>query len=174
MRGLDGEQRVASWPQLATTLAFVLVGALVAARQPRNCVGWLLLAVGLCLTVSLASQSYARYVLVTAPGSLPGGRYTSFLFLLYVGAVAILACFLPLYFPIGRLLSPRWRPVVRSGAAFVVLAVVGNGLQPKVEPLPGPAPDPQPSEYLPAAKPLVDLSIGAAAAVCSLVGSVVR
>jgi hypothetical protein len=151
-------------------LAFVLVGALVAARQPRNCVGWLLLAVGLCLTVSFASQSYARYVLVTAPGSLPGGRYASFLFLLYFGAVAILACFLPLYFPTGRLLSPRWRPVVWSGAAFVVLAVVGNGLQPEVEPLPGLRPIHNPLVYLPAAKPLVDLSIGAAAAVCSLVG----
>jgi hypothetical protein len=78
-----------------------------AARQPRNCVGWLLLAVGLCLTVSFASQSYARYALVTAPGFLPGGRYASFLFLPYFGAVAIVACFLPLYFPTGRLLSPR-------------------------------------------------------------------
>jgi hypothetical protein len=167
---LNGNNGLASWPQLATTLAFVLVGALVAARQPRNCVGWLLLAVGLCLTVSFASQSYARYVLVTAPGSLPGGRYASFLFLLYFGAVAILACFLPLYFPTGRLLSPRWRPVVWSGTAFVVLAVVGNGLQPEVEPLPGLRPIHNPLVYLPAAKPLVDLSIGAAAAVCSLVG----
>src|SRR5919108_4472124 len=161
---------LASWPQLATTLAFLLVGGLVAARQPRNRVGWLLLAVGLCLTVSFASQSYARYVLVTAPGSLPGGRYAWLLFLPYFGAVAILACFLPLYFPTGRLLSPRWRPVVWSGAAFVVLAVVGNGLQPDVPPLPGLRPIHNPLVYLPAAKPLFDLFIGAGAALCGLVG----
>ena len=161
---------LASWPQLATTLAFLLVGALVAARQPRNRVGWLLLAVGLCLTVSFVSQSYARYVLVTAPGSLPGGRYASFLFLPYFGAVAILGCFLPLYFPTGRLLSPGWRPVVWSGAAFVVLAVVGNGLQPEVPPLPGVRPIHNPLVYLPAAKWLFDLSIGAGAAVCGLAG----
>jgi hypothetical protein len=161
---------LASWPLLATILAFLLVGALVAARQPRNRVGWLLLAVGLCLIVTFASQSYARYVLVTAPGSLPGGRYASFLFLPYFGAVAILACFLPLYFPTGRLLSPRWRPVVWSGAAFVVLAVVGNGLQPDVEPLPGLRPIHNPLVYLPAAKPLFDLFIGAPAALCGLVG----
>jgi hypothetical protein len=112
---LNGSAGLGLWPQLGTTLAFLVVGALVAARQPRNCVGWLLLAVGLCLTMSYVSESYAQYVLVTAPGSLPGGRYASFLFLPYFGAVAILACFLPLYFPTGRLLSPRWRPVVWSG-----------------------------------------------------------
>jgi hypothetical protein len=75
-----------------------------------------------------------------------------------------------LVLPDRPLLSPRWRPVVWSGAAFVVLAVVGNGLQPEVEPLPGLRPIHNPLVYLPAAKPLVDLSIGAAAAVCSLVG----
>jgi hypothetical protein len=144
-------------------VAFSVVGALVAARQSRNVVGWLLLAVGLCLTVSFVSESYARYVLVTAPESLPGGLYASFLFLPYFGAVAILAFFLPLYFPTGRLLSPRWRPVVWSGAAFLVLAVVGNGLQPATEPLPGLRPVHNPVLYLPAAKPLLDLLLGLAA-----------
>jgi hypothetical protein len=166
---LNGSAGLGLWPQLGTTLAFSVVGALVAARQPRNRVGWLLLAVGLCLTMSYVSESYAQYVLVTAPGSLPGGLYASFLFLPYFGAVAILACFLPLYFPTGRLLSPRWRPVVWSGAALVVLAVVGNGLRPDVEPLPGLSPVHNPVAYLPAAKPLLDLLIGLTAP-CGLVG----
>jgi hypothetical protein len=167
---LNGSTGLGSWPQLGTTLAFSVVGALVASRQPRNRVGWLLLAVGLCLTATVASQSYARYVLVIAPGSLPGGTYASFLFLPYFGAVAILACFLPLYFPTGRLLSPRWRPVAWSGAAFVVLAVAGNGLQPDIEPLPGLRPIHNPLVYLPTAKPLFDLFIGPPAGLCLLVG----
>jgi hypothetical protein len=165
---LNGVAGLATWPQLGATLTFSAVGALVAARQPRNAVGWLLLAVGLCLTVSFVSESYARYVLVTAPGSLPGGRYAPFLFLPYFGAVAILGCFLPLYFPTGRLLSPRWRPVLWSGAAFLVLAVVGNGLQPQAEPLPGLRPVHNPILYLPAAKPLLDRLLGLAGP-CALV-----
>ena len=56
-------------------LAFPLVGALVAARQPANVVGWLLLVMSVCLTANLAGESYARYALISAPGSLPGGLY---------------------------------------------------------------------------------------------------
>jgi hypothetical protein len=39
---------------------------------------------------------------------------------------------LPLLFPTGRLLSPRWRVVAGSGVGLMVLALVGNGLQPDV------------------------------------------
>jgi hypothetical protein len=39
---------------------------------------------------------------------------------------------LPLLFPTGRLLSPRWRLVAGSGLGFMVLALVGNGLRPDV------------------------------------------
>jgi len=39
---------------------------------------------------------------------------------------------LPLWFPTGRLLSPRWRLVAWSGLAFMLLSLVGNGLQPDV------------------------------------------
>jgi hypothetical protein len=42
----------------------------------------------------------------------------------------ILLMLVPLYFPTGRLLSPRWRLVAWAGAAFMVLAIVGNGLLP--------------------------------------------
>lgn len=54
-------------------VAFPTVGAQVAARQPRNPVGWQLLAVGGLLTLGLPTDAYARYTLVTAPGSLPAG-----------------------------------------------------------------------------------------------------
>jgi hypothetical protein len=112
-------------------IAFPAVGALVAARQPRNPVGWQLLAVGGLLTLGLPSDAYAHYTLATAPGSLPGGLVVAF-----VGGFAfaptswILLTLLPLYFPTGRLLSPRWRLVGWAGAAFMVLAIVGNGLLP--------------------------------------------
>jgi hypothetical protein len=46
---------------------FAVVGALVAARQPHNKVGWLLLAASLCIAVNSLGESYARYALVGRP-----------------------------------------------------------------------------------------------------------
>jgi hypothetical protein len=135
LTGLNGafdRQFIGPFASVAGALiAFPAVGALVAARQPRNPVGWQLLAVGALLTLGLPSDAYARYTLVTAPGSLPAGLPVAL-----VGGLAfaptswILLVLLPLYFPTGRLLSPRWRLVAWSGAAFMVLAIIGNGLLP--------------------------------------------
>jgi hypothetical protein len=149
---------------------FAVVGALVASRQPDNKVGWLLLAAGLCIAVNSLGESYARYALVTAPGSLPGGLFAAWIQAALFGMVAILAIFLPLYFPTGRLLSRRWRPILWAGIGYLVCAVVGNNLQPgPVEWLPGAAPAPNPVIYLPAAKPLFEVIL-ALSAPCFLVG----
>jgi hypothetical protein len=157
------------WAPLPALLAFAVVGALVAARQPRNSVGWLLLAVAVCMTVRLVGESYAIYALITAPGSLPGGLYGAWVQWSWFGVVAILAIFLPLYFPTGRLLSPRWRPVLWLGIAFLSSAVVSNALQPgPMEWLAGVRPARNPVVYLPAAKPLLDV-IGVAG-LCLLPG----
>jgi hypothetical protein len=84
--------------------------------------------------------------------------------------VAILGIFLPLYFPTGRLLSRRWRPILWAGIGYLVFAILGNVLQPgPVEWLPGAAPAPNPVVYLPAAKPLLDVILGLSAP-CFLVG----
>jgi hypothetical protein len=157
------------WAPLPALLVFAVVGALVASRQPRNSVGWLLLAVAVCMTVRLVGESYAIYALITAPGSLPGGLYGAWVQWSWFGVVAILAIFLPLYFPTGRLLSPRWRPVLWLGIAFLSSAVVSNALQPgPMEWLAGVRPARNPVVYLPAAKPLLDV-IGVAG-LCLLPG----
>jgi hypothetical protein len=155
---------------LPAAVAFAVVGALVASRQPRNRVGWLLLAAGLCMAVTSLGGSYARYSLVTAPGSLPGGLYAAWVQATLFGMVAILAIFLPLYFPTGRLLSPRWRPILWAGVGYLLFAVLGNVLQPgPLEWLPGAAAARNPVLYLPAAKPLLDVIL-ALSAPCFLVG----
>jgi hypothetical protein len=158
LKVLNGPADLRSALLVAAPLAFSVVGALVAARQQRNPVGWQLLAVGVLLTANLLGESYARYALITAPGSLPGGLYGPWLGWTYAPIVAILAILLPLYFPTGRLLSPRWRPVVGFGIGFLVFAVVGNALWPGPDPpLLGLAPVPNPVVFLPQAKPLFEL-----------------
>jgi hypothetical protein len=158
LKMLNGPADLHSAALVAAPLAFSVVGALVAARQPRNPVGWQLLAVGVLLTANLLGESYARYALITAPGSLPGGRYGPWLGWTYAPIVTILTIFLPLYFPTGRLLSPRWRPVLWSGIGFLAFAVAGNALWPGPQPpLLGLSPAPNPVVFLPQATPLFEL-----------------
>jgi hypothetical protein len=135
LTGLNGafdRQFIGPFASVAGALiAFPTVGALVAARQPRNPVGWQLLAVGGLLTLGLPSDAYARYTLVTAPGSLPAGLPVALVGGLAFAPISwILLMLLPLYFPTGRLLSPRWRLVAWAGVAFMVLAIISNGLLP--------------------------------------------
>jgi hypothetical protein len=170
LKVLNGGTDLWSMPLVAAPLTFAVIGALVATRQPRNPVGWQLLAVGVFLTANLASESYARYALLTAPGALPGGLYGAWLGWTYAPIVTTLAIFLPLYFPTGRLLSPRWRPVLWLGVGFLVLAVAGNALWPGPQVwLPGSSPAPNPVVFLPTAKPLFDL-LRNLAGLCLLLG----
>jgi hypothetical protein len=53
---------------LTPLVAFPVVGALIATRQPRNPVGWQLLAVGALFMLDGTTGAYARYTLAVAPG----------------------------------------------------------------------------------------------------------
>jgi hypothetical protein len=71
---------------------------------------------------------YAAYALEVAPGSLPAPRTLASLGQAEgYAAIAILASFIFLLFPNGRLPSRRWRPlawsIVAVGAVLVILAV---------------------------------------------------
>jgi hypothetical protein len=101
------------------TITAVAVGALVAARRPRNPVGWFLLGSSMSLTLAEFASEYAVYGLRTEPGSLPFARAVAWpQTWLWVPGVSLSVIFLPLYFPNGRLLSRRWRWVVRLAAVF--------------------------------------------------------
>ena len=109
----------------AFALGYPLVGALVASRQPANPVGWLLLAIGLGLALgalvdtNLASASPPAFAL-----SAWLSETAWYVWLISAGV------FLPLVFPNGRLVSPRWRPVVWLGIAALVASLVGVGFEP--------------------------------------------
>jgi hypothetical protein len=116
---------------LALLLAVVsnaLVGAVLASHRPRNPVGWFFVFSAASYALSEATFRYAVYGLVIDPGSLPLARAMAWpATWLWAPGVLLVLVFLPLYFPDGRLLSPRWRPVVWlaifvSGAAVVIWA----------------------------------------------------
>jgi len=106
-----------------TFFGFSVVGAIVASRLPRNPVGWLLLAQGLCWELSGALAGYANYVLFARPGFLAGGAVAAWaLNWLYLPAIAA-AILVFLLFPDGRLPSRPWRLVAGLLAAGLVLSL---------------------------------------------------
>ena len=110
-------------------LASVVVGLLVAVRQPGNPIGWLVLANGPVVALFGFAEAYAQYAVLEDPGALPGGRWAVLadhsLWPLLFAPVAAIA----LIFPDGRLPSPRWRRTAVGAAAVVRGAARGPTLR---------------------------------------------
>jgi hypothetical protein len=109
-------------------LAYGSVGGLVAARRPRNIVGWLLLAGGLTFAGSSLAFEYANQVLAGRRGF--GGSFA--LWIADVPSVLALVM-IPLallLFPDGRLPDRRWRPVAWLTVAAGACLFVGVGVAP--------------------------------------------
>jgi hypothetical protein len=116
------EVRAVIFP-LGVTLCAV-VGGLVASRRPANPVGWFFLGIGGCMAITIVAAEYATY-------GLPGAQAMAWLqSWLWVPGVMLLLCFLPLYFPNGRLVSRRWRWVVGLAILFCVTGAVLSALTP--------------------------------------------
>jgi hypothetical protein len=119
----DGDGAV---PYTVFVLAFATVGALVASRRPRNPLGWILLAAGLCYVIGGTS------VRVVEDGGT-GGWDTLFAWVgtwVWIGGVAPVATFGLLLFPDGRLPSPRWRPVAWLAAGALAAVVISLAVTP--------------------------------------------
>ena len=105
-------------------LVFAGVGALIAARRPRNPIGWMFIAVGFFLLLPLFATEYALHALYTKPGSLPGGALVAWSatwsWLLGIGFLVLAV----LLFPDGRLVSRRWRLVALLVVADMALTVL--------------------------------------------------
>src|SRR5918998_797366 len=116
-------------------LAFPIVGALIASRRPHNPIGWICLADGFLWMFLAIIDLYGVYGLAK-PGSAPFpvviyalGQW------LWVPTVGLLAIYLALLFPNGRLPSRRWRLLAWLSGAVIVLVSVTQGL------VPGPLPE---------------------------------
>ena len=110
---------------------FGVTGGVVAARRPRLVVGWMLLVVGLALTLASFCLGWARHALVVDPGSLPAGELALWLGTwVWVVGYCVLAALLPLRLPDGARPVGAWRVVWWASLAVSVLAVAGWALTP--------------------------------------------
>lgn len=110
------------------------VGATLALLRPRNAVGWLLLAIGVVLSVSGAAGAYVGWS-KARPDELPAAAFAAWLgSYAWLIVIAFLIPRLLLVFPDGRIPSRRWRVVVLAQYVMLVGLIVG-ALKP------GPLPD---------------------------------
>ena len=109
------------------TIAYCVVGALVASRHPHNPIGWMYCATGFFSAVNMLSSGYALYSeLALNSDLLPGAMFARWLtFWIWIPNIMFPITFPLLLFPDGKLLSARWRPIVWS-AGFGLLGVTSS------------------------------------------------
>jgi hypothetical protein len=106
-------------------ISFSAVGGVISARRPGNPIGWLFLIVGLSQGFDSFDTQYARYALVTNPGSLPAAAIMAWMASwTYVPGLGLAATLTLLLFPTGRLPSPRWRWVPWAVVVSIALMAV--------------------------------------------------
>lgn len=116
-------------------LTFPAMGVVIATRRPENAIGWLLCGFGI---VWLATSVADRYVLfsLSRQNELPHTSYVAWLVVWgWTLSVAVVATYVLLLFPDGRLPSPGWRIVAWVDAFWVALVCVSSALKPG--PIPG-------------------------------------
>jgi signal transduction histidine kinase len=93
-------------------LAFAVMGVLIARRDPRNPVGWILLAVGFFLMLLGDAQLYALLIYRAGHTSLPLGPVAAWLASTLWGPALSLIPVGALLFPDGHVRSHRWKVVL--------------------------------------------------------------
>ncbi|HYN87021.1 MAG TPA: hypothetical protein VER55_00755 [Ardenticatenaceae bacterium] len=112
-------------------LAFATVGALVVSRHPRNLVGWIFCCAGANAGFTQLIEEYLIYAHFVRPGALPGVTALVWLHGWLWIPQTFSVVFVALFFPDGRLPSPRWRPVAWAGVLGLIAFVVFIAFEPR-------------------------------------------
>jgi hypothetical protein len=112
---------------LVGMVGWALVGAVVASRQPRNPVGWILGATAVAVALESISIAYAEGA---APGDLAFAAAVFAQEWVYFVWLALAAVALPLTFPNGLRPGRRWRALAWIATAGTGVAAIGSALKP--------------------------------------------
>jgi hypothetical protein len=112
--GEDDKFALIVTPALA---GFAVVGALVASREPRNAIGWILLAIALLFSLSNVVEALAMRPHPTAVAMWLDDWLSDVW-------IALVGVWIPLLFPNGHLPSKAWQPVAWFGTVVFGLGVL--------------------------------------------------
>lgn len=114
------------------TIAYCVVGSLVASRQPRNPIGWMFCATGLFSALNMLSSGYALYSeLARMNDPLPGAMFARWLTVwIWIPNVVLPVTFALLLFPDGFFISNRWRPIAWAAGFGLLGGTIGIAFYP--------------------------------------------
>jgi hypothetical protein len=121
---------------IALALTFLAMGYLVARRQPRNPIGWLLMSTGLSTAFTTAAGLYAQVDYGSEHGGLPFGLAVFLAANAFWPVALITGMAAVLLFPNGRLTRP-WRRALWAYAVVAVLVLVSQAIPAAVMARPG-------------------------------------
>jgi hypothetical protein len=111
--------------------AFALAGAVVAARRPRNPVGWCLGTGALLWSLGVLSNTIYWHLAFGRSNSPAAADFLAwFASWIFLPAFVLLLSLVPLLFPTGSPPGPRWRVVFWTAAVAGGLATVSNAFMP--------------------------------------------
>jgi signal transduction histidine kinase len=109
------------------TAAFPVTAVLILSRQPRNRIGWILMAIGLAWVIG--PESLGDFLI--SRGDLAGGAVAIAISApSWVPPLLLMGTSLLLRFPDGQLLSPRWKKVEWVALAAMVVVMLGITFSP--------------------------------------------
>lgn len=126
--GLIGAGASVAWVSaafLVVTTTYLVIGLLIIERRPGNLVGPLILALGAIITAYLVLDSFMRQ-----PGPPPASDLAALVVYTMDGPMFFLIGMLFLFFPDGRLPSPRWRVLVALDVVLMAAVAVGALFRP--------------------------------------------
>jgi hypothetical protein len=110
-------------------IVYAATGWLLRVRVPKNALGAVFLVTAGLWSLALVLNEYAKYALITAPGTVPGGPMAMWLAAwIWIPGTALLLFAMPMLFPDGHLPSRRWRPVAAIVVVGVVMGMLGHAL----------------------------------------------
>jgi hypothetical protein len=124
-----GESDVGTVTLVLSFLAFAVVGALVASRQPRNAVGWLFLATPVFAFGGAFAEEYAFRAIIASPGEPAGivaAWFYGWMWFPALGSIMLV----PLLFPDGKPPGPRWRWLLWVSVTLLALTTIGAAVSP--------------------------------------------
>jgi two-component system NarL family sensor kinase len=117
-----------TYPNVVFGSVVPLLGALILTRVPRHPIGWIFLVCGLASAVTLAVYPYADAGLEhDLPGALAAAWVSEWVWGLGLIPLVTLGVLL---FPDGRLPTPRWRWLLTTDLASVLLVFLANAFHP--------------------------------------------
>jgi len=112
-------------------IALAVIGAVVASRQPRNAIGWILCVTPLSLALLILSEhAYWALALGDPQPSREAELVAWLASWIWIPALIPLLTLFPLLFPTGRPPTPRWRPVLWIALAAGLFTFVGEAFAP--------------------------------------------